>query len=222
MIKFILLLSVFVFTLSSSRAGSALEALNTVIRNNGTEYSNLVISIAGKGGTPVPRSWALLAYDKQIRGILVHAEVANGRAVRSFRLTPQDSAKNSRRPLSARTIRIDSPQIFARTERLARKAGVPFDSVDYLLIFDDRVGQPIYKVDVIRAAVGVVGEAVFSAVNGGLIFDRWSPAVVAQEALPVAKSAPRLVIPQIVRPAAPVVVQPRFNTGPPGGGFLGR
>jgi hypothetical protein len=185
-------LSLFLSMLSSY-AETALEAVEAVYKQYGKEHSNMIVSVSGYAGDPVPKRWQVLSYMPSNPARMVNFDVENGHVLRVIELSEADVKKNQRPTMMMPKLKEDSSRIFSKVENVAHEAGVGFDAVNYLLIYDKQVRVPVYRVTLMRQGVGEVGEVIVSSMNGEVLHTNWkSPSVKLDPTRQVKQTAERV------------------------------
>ncbi len=144
---------------------TAYTALRAVGKQLGKESLNHVIEVRGRGGAPAPDLWKVTIGDPASRGGLREIEVQHGKIVaeRSPLMRVINPAMNFNQ------LNLDSDGVFTIANDEAKKAGLPFDKVDYTLKSGARAGAPVWEVDLFDGHNGRVATVDIAADSGAIV-----------------------------------------------------
>ena len=199
---------------------SAQAGLRTVDKSSGVKIAPRVVSIMGVNGQDQPASWLYII--QNARGDCFEFNVTNGRYLGSRGIPRVEVG----RPISPRRWKIDSTQAFLLVDKMARKARVGFDSVNYHLRCAELSDRPVWFLTLLDRQSNAVGLVTLSAENGEVLSKSFPASNVAQQ--PAAPQyqpppAPRPGETQFYNPRQPSP-QPQYNppvSAPPASGREG-
>lgn len=165
--KFALLATLLASVLPATQAEeTAYTALRVVGRSQGKEALNHVLELRGRGGSPHPAVWKITLDEPRARGGVRQMEVQSGRII-SERTPAAASTPSS--PMNFAQLNLDSDGAFTVANEQARKAGVPFDTVDYLLHSGSAGGTPVWHLELSDAKLGKAGSIDIAADTGTIL-----------------------------------------------------
>jgi len=165
-----------------------------------------VIEMRGKEGQPQPVHWNILTYDRQSPVYLRALEIRSGRV--------DDEGEShafypSRLPdgrFDLMRLRIDSPVAFEILGLQAGKAGIGFDSVDYLLYCRPFDSEPVWRLTAVDRSGRLAGIVDLSGESGSVLRTVWYRWPVRDRGFPeIIDSAMNGEPPVPVAPPAPAV-----------------
>ncbi len=205
--KLPLLLGVLLLPLAAFGRETAYQALRAVGSQRDSALLKRVIEVRGRSGTPQPSQWLILLDDPLARGGVRELEVEGGKVISER--TPINAYAGSAQPIDFTKLNLDSEGAFTLANEEAKRARVPFDSVDYALRRDDQRGAPAWHLQLLDARRQPVGSLVFAADNGAILasnfdanprFRQSPPGGSAREPAPRHVSAPPADPPSPRRP----------------------
>jgi hypothetical protein len=141
---------------------TAYTALRAVGKQSGADSLNRVIEVRGRGGAPSPEIWKVTMADPNSRGGLREIEVQHNKII-------GERTSLSRligTPMNFNQLNLDSDGVFTMANDEARKAGVPFDHIDYSLKGGSRGGAPVWALDLFDGKNGRVATFEIAADSG--------------------------------------------------------
>ena len=171
------LLCLCAFNVSAWSAGNvpAQAGLRTVDKSSGVKIAPRVVSIMGVNGQDQPPSWLYII--QNARGDCFEFNVTNGRYLGSRGIPRVEVGK----PIPARRWKIDSTQAFLLVDKMARKAKVGFESVNYHLRCAELSDRPVWFLTLLDRQSNTVGLVTLSAENGEVLNKSFPAANVAQQ-----------------------------------------
>ena len=159
---------------------TAYTALRAVGKQSGADSLNRVVEVRGKGGAPSPDMWKITLSDTSARGGLREVEVQHNKVIGER--TPLGRLIGT--PMNFNQLNLDSDGIFTMVNDEAKKTGVPFDHVDYLLKSGTRGGAPVWTVDLYDGKSGRVGTLEIAADSGAFLRHDFQGKHIAAQPLP--------------------------------------
>ena len=154
---------------------SAQAGLRMVDKTTGVKIAPRVVSIMGVKGQNQPLSWLYII--QNAKGQCFEFNVTNGRYLGSRGIPRVDVGK----PIPAHRWKIDSTQAFALIDKMARKAKVGFDSVNFHLRCAELSDRPVWFLTLLDNQSKAVGLVTLSAENGEVLSKSFPAANVAQQ-----------------------------------------
>lgn len=141
---------------------TAYTALRTMGKSLGQDTISRVVEVTGRGGAPQPETWRIVILDGT-RGTR-EIQVAGGRVV-----SQKSAGSTVARPIRLQDLNLDSSGAFETADTEARKAKVPFTSLDYSLRVNATSGKPVWNLELSNQTGTHVGDVRLAAHDGTLI-----------------------------------------------------
>ena len=141
---------------------TAYTALRTMGKSLGQDTISRVVEVTGRGGAPQPETWRIVILDGT-RGTR-EIQVAGGRIV-----SQKSAGPSAARPSRLQDRHQDSRGAVAPAAAAARKAKVPFTSLDYSLRVNATSGKPVWGLELSNQTGTHVGGVRLAAHDGTLI-----------------------------------------------------
>ncbi|MBE7212184.1 MAG: hypothetical protein INR65_14275, partial [Gluconacetobacter diazotrophicus] len=146
-----------------SGSATAYTALRSMGKSLGSDSLNRVVEVTGRGGTPQPAVWRIvIANGSQGTSEI---KVAGVRIVSQKNFTQPSPL----RPIQLQDLNLDSSGAFEAANEQARKAKVPFSSLDYTLRVSSETGKPVWDLGLHNDAGARVGGVRLAAHDGKLV-----------------------------------------------------
>ena len=146
-------------------AATAYDSLGALGKQRGEATLDRVIEVRGTGGAPQPRSWFIVAQDKEARGGVREFEM-QGSKIAGER-TPAGRASGT--TMNMGKLNLDSDGAHTVAEKEAKKTGFSYDHADYTLRSSTHGGSPVWEVRLVDVQSGDVGTLTIAADSGNLI-----------------------------------------------------
>ncbi len=161
----LLVFSLLLSPLAGRAVDTAYNALRVVGKKNGAETLNHVAELRGRGGVPAPAVWRIVLSDAQARGGVRELEVQGGRIISERAPT----GRNLGAPMNFNALNLDSEGAFTIANDEAKKAGVAFERVDYLLRSGTGGGAPVWELQLLRREGARVATVQIAADSGTIL-----------------------------------------------------
>ncbi len=148
-------------------AETAYTALRVVGKGRGADSLNRVVEMRARGGTPAPAVWRIVLSDAGSRGGVRELEVQGGRVISEK--TPVGRPLGA--PMNFGALNLDSEGAFTVANDEAKKAGVAFERVDYLLKSGSGSGAPVWELQLQTAAGGRAATIQIAADSGAILHE---------------------------------------------------
>lgn len=151
---------------------SAFTGLERMKSTFGVEASETIVEMRGRQGQSQPVSWDLVVFDRQ-----------SPLFVREFTLTEKHSLEKEATPkypnqiptgfIDKQKLLIDSTASFRILELEAKRAGISFNHVDYLLSCQEFTQDPLWRLTAVDAEGYMVGRVDLSGSTGTVLRTVW-------------------------------------------------
>ena len=142
---------------------TAYAALHTMAKSLGADTLNHVVEVSGRAGAPQPATWRIVILDptKGAREVKVTGD----------RTVSQGASGDvaSLQPIRLTDLNLDSSGAFNAADVQARKAKVPFSSLNYSLRVNAATGKPVWDLELLNDARSGVGTVRVAAHDGNLL-----------------------------------------------------
>ncbi len=161
----LLAVSFFVLPLAGRAVDTAYSALRVVGKGSGADSLNRVVELRARGGSPAPAVWKIVLADPQSRGGVREVEVQSGRVISERAPTGRTLGA----PMNFNALNLDSEGAFTIANDEAKKAGVAFERVDYLLKSGSHGGAPVWELQLFHGASERVATVQIAADSGTIL-----------------------------------------------------
>ncbi len=144
-------------------SATAYTALRSMGKSLGDDALTRVVEVTGRGGTPQPTTWRIVISEGS-RGTR-EVKVAGAQIVSQKASIQTTSLK----PIRLEDLNLDSSGAFDAANTQARKARVPFTSLNYDLRVSDTSNKPVWDLELVNDAGTHVGGVRLAAHDGKLL-----------------------------------------------------
>lgn len=150
----------------AAEADSAYKALRVYGKKFGESSLNRVIELRGRGGSPQPAVWKVIAADSGARGGVREVEIQHGRIIGERSPTNRGGGGP---PMNFSQLNLDSDGAFTIVNQEMQKRRVPFDRLDYTLRNPSANTPPVWFIDLYDGSRGKVGNFEIAADTGAVL-----------------------------------------------------
>jgi len=159
---------------------SAKQAIQTLKVSEGAHVTQNILRITGRHGQDQPQEWEILAR----RGDQFAMFIVDRESVQSM----SKVRVRSGRPIPNQALKYDSTDAFKITDKVARKANIGFDSLNYDLKPRTDTGAPVWIVSLHDFKGVIVGEVHIAGDSGSVLQANWDREKLNRAAQPGAST----------------------------------
>lgn len=143
----------------------ALSAMMAV----GPQYSQSIVVVTGRDGSPQPRQWSIVARDSNDMGTLHTLNVVDGAVVGAPISLNAYEAMRQKVSIDITQVQVDSGQAFAIAVPIAAANQKILGHCDYALTMRSRDSTPIWTVNCFDMNGGYIGKVIMLATTGAIV-----------------------------------------------------
>ncbi len=149
----------------SSPANWAVSAMMAI----DPKYMDGIVLVTGKGGTPEPREWVVVARDSNDLGVLHKLTVADGQVIADVQSLNAYESFRQDVNIPVEQVQVDSGAAFLIAQPIAAANQKIIDHVDYALTIRGKDATPIWTLNCFDYKNGFLGKVVLLATNGAVL-----------------------------------------------------
>jgi hypothetical protein len=130
------------------------------------KYSQGIVLVTGKGGTPEPKQWVVVARDSDDLGTLHKITVADGQVIADVQSMNAYESFRQDVSIDPTQVQVDSGDAFLIAEPIAAANSKIIGHVDYALTVRGKDSAPIWTLNCFDLNGGFLGKVVLLATNG--------------------------------------------------------
>jgi hypothetical protein len=161
---------------------TAYAALRTVGASRGEKVLSQVLAVSGEGANAQPTRWKICIDDPAARGGVRELEVSSNQ-ITSER-TPVKSEWSGGKDMDLAHLNLDSDGAYQVAAQEAKKKGIEFSKVEFLLAVDRETGKPGWTVQLADIKDQRLGAVKVNADSGSIVTSTWgqgTPSLLAQQ-----------------------------------------
>lgn len=133
------------------------------------KYIDGIVLVTGKGGTPEPREWIVVARDTNDLGVLHKITVADGQVIADVQSLNAYESFRQDVNIPVQQVQVDSGAAFLIAQPIAAANQKIIDHVDYALTIRGKDATPIWTLNCFDFNNGFLGKVVLLATTGAVL-----------------------------------------------------
>ncbi len=152
---------------------SAFDSLEAFGKSRGKGDLKHVVGLTGSFGQDQPSQWLVLMKDANIPNLMHEYAVQRGRIVGERHFSREPDQRLPSVPLPLPRLNVDSADAFRIATQAAVKAGIGFDSANYLLRIHSTNPSPLWTLTLLDQQQNIVGVVFVSVSSGKVTGKKW-------------------------------------------------
>lgn len=133
------------------------------------KYTEGIVVVTARGGTPVPKEWIVVARDTDNQGVLHKITVANGQVISDAPSLNTYEALRQNVNIQPNQVQVDSDNAFWIAQPIAAANQKIIGHVDYALTIRGKDATPIWTLNCFDINGGYCGKVVLLATTGAVL-----------------------------------------------------
>lgn len=134
------------------------------------KYANGIVLVVGKGGTPEPRQWVVVARDSDNQGVLHKLTVQDGTVISDALSLNTYEALRQNVSIDPTQVQVDSGEAFLAAQPYGpANGGKIIGHVDYTLTIRGKDATPLWTLNCFDLNGGFLGKVILLATTGQII-----------------------------------------------------
>lgn len=133
------------------------------------KYAGGIVVVTGRGGSPTPRQWIIIARNSQDQGTTHKITVADGQVISDTLSLNTYEALRQKVSISPPQVQVDSGNAFFIAQPIAAANGKIIGRVDYALTVRGRDAAPIWTLNCFDINGGFMGKVILLATTGAVL-----------------------------------------------------